>query len=460
MNQPLSNSQTRDAEALLHTYANPLALRQTGVQTIERGEGVRVFDQAGRPFIEAMSGLWCAGLGFGNAELAEAARVQMEKLPYYHLFGGKSHEPAVELAERIKALAPGRMSRVIFQSSGSEANETQVKLAWYYNNARGLPEKKKIISRIRGYHGVTIVAGSMTGLPYNHRDFDLPVDRILHADTPHHWKGAEPGESEPDYAARLARSLEDLIQREGPDTVAAFIAEPVMGAGGVIIPPEGYFPAIAEVCRRHDILMIADEVICGFGRTGQWFGSQTLGYEPDTISMAKQLTGGFLPLSAVAVNADIAETVENHASGIGTFGHGFTYGGHPVAAAVGIRALDIYERDDIPGHVRAVAPRFAEHIDRLAAHPLVGEGRHLGLLGALELAPDRSPRGFTTPGKVGPKLQDELLARGVIARALGDTLALCPPMIIAEAEIDELFAPFEAALDATHDWARTEGHLQ
>jgi len=459
MNQPLSNSQTRDAEALLHTYANPVALRRTGVQTIERGEGIRVFDQTGRPFIEAMSGLWCAGLGFGNAELAEAARIQMDRLPYYHLFGGKSHEPAVELAERVKALAPGRMSRVIFQSSGSEANETQVKLAWYYNNARGRPEKKKIISRVRGYHGVTIVAGSMTGLPYNHRDFDLPVDRILHADTPHHWKGAEPGESEPDYAARLARSLEDLIQREGPDTVAAFIAEPVMGAGGVIIPPEGYFPAIAEVCRRHDILMIADEVICGFGRTGQWFGSQTLGYEPDTISMAKQLTGGFLPLSAVAVNGDIAETVENHASAIGTFGHGFTYGGHPVAAAVGIRALDIYEREDIPAHVRAVAPRFAAHVDRLAAHLLVGEGRRLGLLGAFELAPDRSPEGFATPGKVGPKLQDELLARGVIARALGDTLALCPPMIITDGEIDELFAPFEAALDATHAWAKTEGHL-
>ena len=459
MNQPLSNSQTRDAEALLHTYANPLALRRTGVQTIERGEGIRVFDQSGRPFIEAMSGLWCAGLGFGNAELAEAARIQMEKLPYYHLFGGKSHEPAVELAERIKALTPGRMSRVIFQSSGSEANETQVKLAWYYNNARGRPDKKKIISRIRGYHGVTIVAGSMTGLPYNHRDFDLPVDRILHTDTPHHWKGAEPGESEPDYAARLARSLEDMILRERPDTVAAFIAEPVMGAGGVIIPPEGYFPAIAEICRRHDILMIADEVICGFGRTGQWFGSQALGYEPDTISMAKQLTGGFLPLSAVAVNADIAETVETHAAEIGTFGHGFTYGGHPVAAAVGIRALDIYERDDIPGHVRAVAPRFAAHIDRLAAHPLVGEGRRMGLLGAFELAPDRSPKGFAKPGKVGPRLADELLARGVIGRALGDTLALCPPMIITEAEIDELFAPFEAALDATHAWAKSEGHI-
>ena len=400
MNQPLSNSQTRDAEALLHTYVNPVALRRTGVQTIERGEGIRVFDQAGRPFIEAMSGLWCAGLGFGNSELAEAARVQMEKLPYYHLFGGKSHEPAVELAERIKALTPGRMSRVIFQSSGSEANETQVKLAWYYNNARGRPEKKKIISRIRGYHGVTIVAGS-------HDRPALQPPRFRPARRPH-----PPRRHAPSLERRRARrertrlrrpprrrSLEDLILREGPDTVAAFIAEPVMGAGGVIIPPEGYFPAIAEVCRRHDILMIADEVICGFGRTGQWFGSQTLGYEPDTISMAKQLTGGFLPLSAVAVNADIAETVETHAAEIGTFGHGFTYGGHPVAAAVGIRALDIYERDDIPGHVRAVAPRFAAHIDRLAAHPLVGEGRRMGLLGAFELAPDRSPKGSPRPAR-------------------------------------------------------------
>jgi 4-aminobutyrate---pyruvate transaminase len=459
MNQPLTNSQMRDAEALLHPYTNAAQLRQTGAQVIERGEGIRVFDDRGRSYIESMAGLWCCGLGFGNEELVEAARAQMAKLPYYHLFGAKTHEPAVELAERIKAIAPGRMARVFYQSSGSEANETQVKLAWYMNNALGRPEKKKIIARKKGYHGVTIVAGSMTGLPYNHRDFDLPVDRILHTGCPHHWKESHPGESEAEFAARLAAELEEMIVREGPDTVAAFIAEPVMGAGGVIVPPEGYFEAVTVVCRRHDVLTISDEVICGFGRTGQWFGAETLGYDPTSISMAKQLTGGYFPLSAVAINAEMAEAVEAHTGRLGTFGHGFTYGGHPVGCAVGVKALEIYERLDMPAHVRAVAPRFKAHLDRLEQHPLVGEARSCGLMGALELAPDRSPQGFAQPGKVGPRVAQELTERGVIARAVADSLAFCPPMIITADEIDEMFAPVEAALDAAEAWARQEGHL-
>jgi 4-aminobutyrate---pyruvate transaminase len=459
MNQPLTNSQMRDAEALLHPYTNAVQLRETGSQVIERGEGIRVFDDRGRSYIEAMAGLWCCGLGFGNAELVEAAHAQMAKLPYYHLFGAKTHEPAVELAERIKAIAPGRMARVFYQSSGSEANESQVKLAWYMNNALGRPQKKKIIARRKGYHGVTIVAGSLTGLPYNHRDFDLPVDRILHTGCPHHWKEAHPGESEADFAARLAAELDALIVREGPDTVAAFIAEPVMGAGGVIVPPAGYFEAVTAVCRRHDVLTISDEVICGFGRTGQWFGAETLGYDPTSISMAKQLTGGYFPLSAVTINANMAAAVEENTGRIGTFGHGFTYGGHPVGCAVAVKALEIYERLDITGHVRAVAPRFKAHLDRLAGHPLVGEARSCGLMGALELAPDRAPQGFAQPGKVGARASQEMTGRGVISRAVGDSLVFCPPMIISADEIDEMFAPVEAALDATEAWARAEAHL-
>ncbi len=459
MNQPLSNSQMRDAEALLHPYANAVALRETGVHIIDHGAGIRVYDEKGRPFIEAMAGLWCAGLGFGNAELVEAARVQMEKLPYYHVFSGKSHEPAVELAEKIKALAPGRMARVFYQSSGSEANDSQVKMAWYYNNALGRRDKKKIISRKKGYHGVTIVAASLTGLPYNHQDFDLPVDRIKHTETPHYWKGAEEGETEAAYTARLAAELEALIEAEGPETVAAFIAEPIMGAGGVIVPPEGYFPAIMEVCRRHDILMISDEVICGFGRTGEWFGAQALGYEPTSISIAKQLTGGFLPLSACVIDQSMADAIEANSGRIGTFGHGYTYGGHPVGCAVGVKTLEIYERMNLPAHVRGLAPRFASHLDRLAGHPLVGEARYRGLIGGLELAPHKSPKGFGVPGKVGARVALEMLERGVIVRSIGDTMAFCPPMIITEDEIDEMFAPVEAALDATEAWARTEGHL-
>jgi 4-aminobutyrate---pyruvate transaminase len=459
MNQPLSNFQMRDVEALLHPYTNAPALRETGALMIERGEGVRVFDTEGKPYIEALAGLWCCGLGFGNAELVEAARAQMARLPYYHLFAGRSHEPAVELAERIKAIAPGRMARVFYQSSGSEANESQVKLIWYMNNALGRPQKKKIIARVKGYHGVTIVSASMTGLPYNHRDFDLPVDRILHTACPHHWKGAAPGETEEAFSQRLADELEALIEREGPDTIAAFIAEPVMGAGGVIVPPKGYFEAISAVCRRHDVLMISDEVICGFGRTGSWFGAQTFGYEPTSISMAKQLTAGYFPLSAVAINGEMAAAIESNTGKIGTFGHGFTYGGHPVGCAVGVKALDIYERMDAPGRVRALAPRFEGHLRRLAEHPLVGEARVCGLLGALELAPDRSPQGFAAPGKVGARLAAELVERGVIARAVVDSLAFCLPMTIKEEEIDEMFAPVAESLDATEAWARAEGQL-
>ncbi len=459
MNQPLSNSQVRDAEALLHPYANAVALRQNGVQIIDRGEGVRVFDERGRSYIEGLSGLWCAGLGFNNPELVEAARAQMEKLPFYHLFTNKSHEPAVELAEKIKSITPGNMARVFYQSSGSEANETQVKMVWYYNNALGRRQKKKIISRVKAYHGTTIVSASLTGLPYNHIDFDLPVAGIKHTSTPHFWKGAQAGESEADYVARLARELEELILAEGPDTVAAFIAEPIMGAGGVIVPPSGYFPAIAEVCRKYDMLMISDEVICGFGRTGQWFGAQTFDYPATSISMAKQLTGSFIPLSAVAINQDMADVLETHSGQIGTFGHGHTYGGHPVGCAVAIKTLEIYERLDITGRVRGLAPGFAAHLDRLSGHPLVGEARHTGLVGALELAPNKSPKGFATPGKVAPRLALELLNRGVIVRAIADTIAFCPPMIITAEEIDEMFAPVESALDATEAWAKAEGHI-
>ncbi len=447
MNQPLSNTQMRDVAALLHPYTNAEAHKKTGAHMIIRGEGVRVFDDAGKPYIEGMAGLWCCGLGFSHPELVDAAKAQMDMLPYYHVFSGKSHEPAVELAEKIKEIAPG-MARVIYQSSGSEANDTQIKLAWYYNNALGRPEKKKVIARVKGYHGVTIVAASMTGLPYNHKDFDLPVDRFLHTTTPHYWKEGHEGETKAEFVTRLVADLEALIDREGADTIAAYIAEPVMGAGGVIVPVEGYFEAIMPVLQKHDILCIADEVITGFGRTGNWFGSQTLGMQPTSMSMAKQLTGGYAPLSAVAINQDMAEVIEGNTGKLGTFGHGFTYGGHPVGCAVGVKALEIYHRDRIPEKVAALTPKFAAHLERLAEHPLVGEARSCGLMGGLELAP-AGKKGFDQPGKVGPVAAAEMLKRGVILRAIGDTLAFCPPMIISQEDMDQMFAPVEEALDAT-----------
>jgi 4-aminobutyrate---pyruvate transaminase len=458
MNTPLTNTQMRDVEALLHPYTNAVDLRRVGPHIIERGEGVRVFDDQGRSYIEGMAGLWCCGLGFSDRELIEAAKDQLDKLPYMHLFGGRSHEPAVELAEKIKELLPVPMARVFYQSSGSEANESQIKLQWYYNNARGKPEKKKIISRAKAYHGVTIVTGSLTGLPYNHKDFDLPVDRILHTSSPHFWKEGQPGETEAGFVARCVADLEALIEAEGPETIAAMIAEPVMGAGGVIIPPQGYFPAIQAVLDAHDIALISDEVICGFGRTGNWFGAETFDMRPRSFSMAKQLTAGYVPLSAVAMDAEMAETIEAHTGKLGVFGHGFTYGGHPLGCAVGCAAIDIYRRRNILGHVQALAPRLAAHMAKAAEHPLVGEARSVGLVGGLELSPpDR--KGFATPGKVGPRLSMELLKHGIILRPVMDTLAICPPMIITEAELDELFAPMQTALDATLNWARAEGHL-
>ncbi|MEM9012031.1 MAG: aminotransferase [Pseudomonadota bacterium] len=457
MNAPLSSLQARDADALLHPYTNAVTQRQIGVHVIERGEGIYVYDDQGKRFIEGIAGLWCCGLGFGDAELIEAAREQLGRLPYYHLFGGRSHEPAIELAERLKERLPGEMARIFYQSSGSEANETQVKLAWYYNNALGRPDKKKIISRVAGYHGVSIVSASLTGLAYNHRDFDLPVDRIRHTSCPHHWREAEAGESERDFAARCAADLEALILEEGPDTVAAFIAEPVMGAGGVIVPPEGYFPAMQAVLAKYDILCIADEVITGFGRLGTWFGAEALDYAPTSVSMAKQLTGGYAPLSAVAMNAEMAEAIEANSGKIGTFGHGFTYGGHPLGCAVGLKALELYETRGVVDHVARIAPSFQARLRRYADHPLVGEARGVGLMGALELSPDGTPAAFAEPGKVGARLVGELLDRGVILRSLGDVLAFCPPMIITEDELDALFAPMETALDATHAWAQAEG---
>jgi 4-aminobutyrate--pyruvate transaminase len=457
---PLTNAQMRDIEALLHPYTNAVAHRQVGAHLIERGEGVYVYDEQGRRFIEGMAGLWCSGLGFGDKELVEAAKEQLDKLPYYHLFGGRTHEPAIELAEKIKELYPVPMARVHYCSSGSEANDTQVKLIWYMMNGLGKPEKKKIISRRKGYHGVTLVTASLTGLPLNHNSFNLPFDFVKHTTTPHYWREGRDGETPAEFAQRCADDLEALILAEGPDTVAAFIAEPVMGAGGVIVPPEGYFPAIAKVLQKYDVLFIDDEVICGFGRTGNWFGAETLKMQSTSVSMAKQLTASYVPLSAVAINQEMADAIEAESGRHPALGHGHTYGGHPLACAVGVKTLEIYQKRDILGHVRRLAPLFQAKLQSYADHPLVGEARGIGLMGALEVSPDKvGATPFKAPGKVGAKLMNELLGHGVILRAIGDSLAFCPPMIISGDEIEEMFAPMEKCLDATHAWAKKEGHL-
>ena len=459
--RPLSNYASRDVEALLHPNTNLLAHRGAGPLVLERAEGVYVWDAAGKRYIEGLAGLWCTGLGYGNAELVEAAREQMARLSFTHLFGGRSHEPAIALAEKIKAMSPAPTSKVFFTNSGSEANDTQIKIAWYANNARGRPRKKKIISRQRAYHGTTIAAASLTGLNAFHADFDLPITGFLHTDCPHYGKYAEPGESEAEYASRLANNLEALIEREGADTIAAFIAEPVMGAGGVIVPPKTYFEKVQAVLARHDIACIADEVICGFARTGNWWGSETYNIKPSTVTMAKAITSAYVPMGALTIAEDVYEALVEASGRHGMFAHGFTYSGHPLACAVALKTIEIYERIDIVGHVRRVAPVFQARLQALADHPLVGEARGVGLIGAVELFKDkRTKQSFDAKLGVGAKASQIAQEEGLICRAVGgDNLGLCPPLVVTADEINEIFDMLASTLDKTEAWARKEGHL-
>ena len=438
----------RDCQTLVHPFTNLAEHAQTGPLVIERGAGVYVIDDQGHRYLEGMAGLWCTALGFSEARLVQAAQQQLARLPAYHLFGGKSYRPAIELAERLLAMAPVPMAKVLFVNSGSEANDTALKLVRYYHAARGRPEKRKVIARVRGYHGATMAAASLTGLAHAHQDFGLPLPGFLHADCPHHYRFGLPGESEEQFAARLAGNLERLILREGPDTVGAFIAEPVMGAGGVILPPATYFAKVQAVLDKYDVLLIADEVITGFGRTGAMFGSETFGLRPDLITLAKALSAGYQPIGAVLIAPAIDRAMLEQSRKIGTFGHGFTWGGHPVCAAVALRALEIYAEDDILGQVRARAPQFAARIRALGTHPLVGDARAVGLLGALELMADGRQRiPFRPELKVGARVVQRALEQGVILRPLNDVISFCPPLIISAAELEFLFDVVGRALD-------------
>jgi 4-aminobutyrate---pyruvate transaminase len=455
---PLTNAQTRDVASVLHPYTNHIKLRETGALIFERGKGVRLFDESGKDYIEAMSGLWCTALGWGEDALADVAAEQMRKLAFGHLFAGRSHEPAIALAEKLKEVAPFPVGKVFFANSGSEANDTQIKLFWYANNALGRPAKKKILSRMKAYHGVTIASASLTGLPANHKSFDLPLDFVRFAACPHYYRAAEAGESEEDFSQRMADDLARLIETEGPDTIAAMIAEPLQGAGGVILPPKGYFAAIARVLARYNIPLIDDEVITGFGRTGNWFGCETYGFQPATMTIAKALSSAYLPISAVMISPELADVIENESGRIGTFGHGFTYSGHPVAAAVALKTIELYQERDVMGHAARMAPHFRKHIAKLANHPLVGEAVGVGLIGAVELVADKKTKAnFDASKTVAAIVARFCEEEGLIVRPLiGDRIALCPPLVISESEIDELFARFAKALDRGLDWAKRE----
>jgi 4-aminobutyrate---pyruvate transaminase len=456
---PLTNLAARDVETLVHPYINLASFRENGPLVIERGQGVYVYDTNGNRYLEGMAGLWCTALGYGNEELIETAAAQMRKLSFAHLFTGKSHDPAIELAEKLKEIAPVPISKVFFCNSGSEANDTQVKLVWYLNNARGLPLKKKIISRLKAYHGVTIAATSLTGIEGNHRDFDVPLSGFLHTGCPHHYRFAEDGETEEEFASRLAAELDALIEQEGPDTVAAFIAEPVMGAGGVLVPPRTYFPKIMAVCAKHDLFMISDEVICGFGRLGTWFGCEKLDFKPQALSVAKALSSAYLPIAAVMMPELMYEALLAESNKIGAFGHGFTYGGHPVAAAVALKAIEIYARDRVVENVAKRAPLFQARLRLLNEHPLVGEARGLGLIGGVELVADKfTKRAFNPRHGVGARTVRFAEAEGLMVRAVGgDVLTLSPPLVIKALQIEELFEKLHRALDKTLDWVTREG---
>ncbi|MGE3873815.1 MAG: aminotransferase, partial [Parvibaculaceae bacterium] len=450
----------RDARSVIHPFTPVGSTRSDPGSVIASGEGIYVFDQNGNRFIEGLSGLFNASLGFSEKRLVEAAMKQLSRLPVYHTFAGMTTEPVVELAERLLQIAPVPMNKAFFACSGSEANDTAVKTIWYYFNSIGKPKKKKIISRRKSYHGMTLASASLTGVAANHAEFDLPLGRFLHVEDPNYYVNSHSGESEADFAARLAADLESLIVAEGPETIAAFFADPVSAPGGMVVPPEGYFEKIQAVLKKHDVLFVADEVICGFGRTGRMFATETFDLRPDIMTMAKQLSSGYMPISAMLVNDRIVEGLEEQSRKRGSYSHGFTYGGHPVAAAVALETLNIYAERDIVGHVQRTSPLFQSRAHALAAHPLVGCVRGIGLLSGFELVKDKMSRErFPQDANIAGQLATRCKHHGILTRGGDDILTLSPPLVITAKQVDDLFDRLERAFDDTLEWAKREGLL-
>lgn len=455
----LSNSlAAADVANVMHPNTNMRQHEITGPMVIARGEGIRVYDEHGKEYIEGLAGLWSVAVGFSEKRLADAAYQQMLKLPYYHTFTSKSHEPSIRLAEKLVEMTPENLTRVFFTSSGSEANDTIVKMVWFMNNALGRPQKKTFLARHKGYHGITVASGSLTGLPVNHRDFDLPAIPVRHLTCPHFYRFGLEGETEEAFTKRLLAELEEVIAHEGAETIAAFIGEPLMSAGGVMPPPVGYWEGVEKICRKHDILLISDEVICGFGRLGTPFGCQKYGFTPDIMTVSKQITSSYMPLAAVIVSDPVYQAIADHSSVLGNFGHGFTASGHPVATAVGLENLAIIEERDLMGNVARMEPIFQAGLRAFADHPLVGEVRGTGLIGALELVahkPTRRP--FEKVGRAGALAAKIGHEEGLIFRAIGDQLALCPPMIVTEDDIKEIMVRMDRTLARLTDAVAQEG---
>lgn len=449
-----------DLASLIHPNTNLAQHREVGPLVISRGDGVRVFDEQGNAYIEAMSGLWSVALGFSEQRLVDAAVEQFKQLPYYHSFSHKTNAPAAALAAKLAELAPGDLNHVFFTNSGSEANDSVVKMVWYVNNALGRPARKKFISRQQAYHGATVAAASLTGIASMHRDFDLPAIPVHHLTCPNFYRFARPGETQEAFSARLAMELERYILAEGPETIAAFIGEPVIAAGGVIPPPQGYWAAIQAVCKRYGILVVIDEIITGFGRLGTMFGAQLYGIQPDIMVVSKQLTSSYQPLAAVLVSDAINDVLVSQSQRLGAFAHGLTCTGHPVATAVALENIRIIEERNLVGHVQRLAPVFQRRLRDFEDHPLVGNVRGVGLLGGIELVADKATRQpFASPGTLGGYVFKQAHKHGLIIRALYDTIAFCPPLITTEDEVEAIFSAFAKTLDDATGWARSQNLL-
>ncbi|RZB73877.1 Gamma aminobutyrate transaminase 3, chloroplastic isoform B [Glycine soja] len=430
---------------------------------IEKSEGSYVYDINGKKYLDALAGLWATSLGGSEPRLVDAAIAQLKKLPFYHSFWNRTTLPSLDLAKELLEMFTARkMGKAFFVNSGSEANDTQVKLVWYYNNALGRPDKKKFIARAKSYHGSTLIAASLSGLPALHQKFDLPAPFVLHTDCPHYWRYHLPGETEEEFSTRLAKNLEQLILKEGPETVihsyackiAAFIAEPVMGAGGVIVPPSTYFEKVQAVVKKYDILFIADEVICAFGRLGTMFGCDKYNIKPDLVSLAKALSSAYLPIGAVLVSPEISDVIHAQSNKLGSFSHGFTYSGHPAACAVAIEALKIYKERNIVDQVNKIAPRFQDGIKAFSDSPIIGEIRGTGLILGTEFTDNKSPNDPFPPewgkfNRVGAYFGAQCEKHGMLVRVAGDNIMMSPPYIISQGEVDELISIYGKALKET-----------
>lgn len=461
----LDTVKTLDRLSVLHpfTHAADYAAGKIDPYVVQSGTGVRIRGADGSELIDGFGGLYCVNVGYGRAEVAEAIAKQAHQLAYYHSYAAHTTEPLARLSDRLIRMAPKGMSKVFYGLSGSDANETQAKIVWYYNNLRGLPNKKKIIARERGYHGSSVISGSMTGLSFYHDYMDLPFPIIRHAGVPHHYWGANEGETEHAFSARRATELDALIEAEGPETVGAFIAEPVLGTGGIIPPPAGYWDAIQQVLRKHDVLLIADEVVCGFGRVGASFGSDLYEMEPDLITCAKGLTSAYVPMSASIIGERVWEVIRDGAEKVGAFSHGYTYSGHPLGAAAANACLDIVEREDLAGNARRVGGELLAGLTQaLGQHPIVGEVRGVGMLAAVEFVKDRDARTRFDPSlKVGARLSAAARGRGLITRAMphGDILGFAPPLVLTSEDAEQIVAITKAAVDEVTDALAREGAL-